>query len=447
MPVKKVHVKGKRKAPLPPTKLTTATTTAATATTTTLASLLNSQFHSNPAETKNTVNNNNNFGEKSYINDLQFSFNNNNNNKRKKDAPLPPSHNLSALANDELNNFSIFSINNKFDENVNRNNNENNNNNDGSFNLNIFEPIHNDLQNRTKQNNDAKRDQITETLNFTAQNKRENDQVWICDYCTLRNPFWKIVCDACERIKPYNTPNIPTSSALNVNYNKNIPQKIDNINVLGAVKIRTKALNANKDTENVTKRNSMCVDLPNNRNMHLVPREQKMVNRPVSMCFPSNELTLNAQDTLQLEKERIRSLIRAMNNRAMAKNFPTNADNEKPLNDPMAKSGAIKKYSKFQDQHKMKHSARYDAAKDYNFPVKEKKFYDIYLSQTDDSKASLSSASKTNGINHKAKSDVYLSSNRFDQTIFENPRIISVPKINKEDDLVLNSTVSSNKLR
>lgn len=432
MPIKKVHVKGKRKAPLPPMTTTTTTTT----------SLPNSQFY---AETKTTVNNNNNFGVNSCINDLQFSFNNNN--KRKKAAPLPPSHNLGAAANDdtnnELNNFSMFSFNNKFDENVNH---QNDNNNNGSFNLNIFEPIHNDLQNSTKQNNDAKRDQITETLNLTAQNNKENDQVWICDYCTLRNPFWKIVCDACERIKPYNTPNMPMSIALDVNYNKDISQKIDNINVLGPVKIRTKTLNVYKDTENVLKRNSMRADLANNnRNAPFVPREQKMVNRPVSMCFPPNELTLiHTQDSLELEKERIRSLIRAMNNRAMAKNFPIEA--EKPLNDPMVDSGAIKKYCKFQDQKKLKHSARYDPAKDYNFPMKEKKVYDIYLSQTDDSKASLNSASKMNGIDHKTKSDVCFSSNLFDQTVFENSRRVDVPRINKEGDLVPNLAGSRNKL-
>lgn len=424
MPVKKVHVKGKRKAPLPPTS---------------------SQFPLNVTETKTSVDNNNNSGENSCINDLQFSFSNN---KRKKAAPLPPSHiNYSVVANDddkndELNNFSMFSKNNKFDENVNHqnDNNSNNINKNGSFNLNIFEPIHNDLQYSTKQNNDTKRDQITETLNFTAHNNKESDQVWICDYCTLKNPFWKIVCNACERIKPYNTPNMPMSSTLDVNYNKDIPQKIDNFNVLGPVKIRTKTLNVNKDTENVLKRNSMRADLANNRNMKLVPREQKMVNRPVSMCFPPNELTLNTQDSLELEKERIRSLIRAMNNRAIANNFPT--ETEKPLNDPMTKSGAIKKYCKYQDQNKMKHFAKYDAAKDYNFPVKEKKVYDIYLSQTDDSKASLNSASsKLNGIEHKAKSDVRLSSNLFDRTIFENPR-----RIEAEGDLVRSSAGSSNKL-
>lgn len=429
MPVKKVHVKGKRKAPLPPTMTTT----------TTLASLPNPQIHSNPAETKPTVNNNNDFGKNSCINDLQFSFsNNNNNNKRKIAAPVPPSHNLSVIANDdknnELNNFSMFSINNKSDENVNHHHNDNNNN--RSFNLNIFEPIHNHLHNSTKQNNEAKRDQITETLNFTDQNNKEDVQVWVCDYCTLRNPFWKIVCNACERIKPYNTPNMPMSSALDVNYNKDIPQKIDNINVLGPVKIRTKALNVNKDTENVLKRNSMRADwVNNNRNMQLILSEQKIVNRPISMCFPKNEMALSTHDSLELEKERIRSLIRAMNNRAMANSIPTEA--KKPLNDPMAKSGAIKKYCKFQDQNKMKHLAKYDAAKDYNFPIKEKKVYDIYLSQTDDSKASLNSASKMNGIDQKA--NVQLSSNLFDRTISENPRRISVPRINKEID-------SSNKL-
>ena len=35
--------------------------------------------------------------------------------------------------------------------------------------------------------------------------RRNNDLMglWTCPYCTLQNPNWKIICEACEKIKPY----------------------------------------------------------------------------------------------------------------------------------------------------------------------------------------------------------------------------------------------------
>lgn len=360
MPVKKVHVKGKRKAPLPPTS----------------QNQLPNGFNSIHIENKRIENC---FPAENPNAKISFC------NKRKKAAPLPPLSNAAILKHDknnELNNFSVFST--KFDEKIGN----------GTMNLNIFEaPVHirNDLQFTTKQNNDMKRDpdQFGESMNLTRENK-ENDQVWICNYCTLRNPFWKIVCDACERIKPYNTPNISMSNAFDVNYTKDIPQQMDNINIRNSVKMRTKTLNVDNDVEHVFKRSSMKVDAQSNFGPAIPAgcgvklKEQKMINRPISVCFTSNthENPLNTPQSLELEKDRIRAMIRSMNNRALAQKYSANL--EKPLN-VQQYSGAIKKNM---DRSSRNASKMYDKKRDYNLPkVKEDRNYENYLSQTDDSKA------------------------------------------------------------
>lgn len=358
MPVKKLHVKGKRKAPLPPTALN-----------------LLPKESTNNVENKFTENN----GESSSVISSQF--------KRKKAAPLPPSNCLS----NELNNFSD-KLNDKC---VN-----------GSINLNIFE--RNDLQFMTKQINDTKCDQNGESLNFA---NKENDQVWICNYCTLRNPFWKIVCDACERIKPYNTPNVPMLSAFDINYNKDYPE---NINVRSPIKMRTKTINVNKDPENVFKRSSMKVD----ELVEMKPKEQKIVNRPMSVCFSMNDKALNTPESLEVEKERIRALIRSMNNRALAKKYAAKPSNN--VHEMAVKGGAIKKHP----QKDKKVPNKYDVRKDYNFPTRDNRAYDNYLSQTDDSKANFVKANQ-----------VQVTDNYFDQTILGSTSKASEAK-RKDDNLV-----------
>lgn len=422
MPVKKVHVKGKRKAPLPPT-----------------APHLLPNSLKKPA--KNDIENEN-INENCDKFDLSTSQNSINM-KRKKSAPLPPLSVVSKteLSNNDLNNFSRFPE--KTDEKIKNT----------SINLNIVEPmqIRNDLQFTCKQNTDLKRDRIIEPMNLTQpqqqqqqqQQHTETDQIWICNYCTLRNPFFKIVCDACERIKPYNTPTISMPSAFDRNFNKDQPQ-IDNINVSSPVKMRTKTINVNKDAENFFKRNSMKAEnRAENPNIRLQSNERKIVNRPISVCYATNNKVFNTPEALEKEKDRIRAMIKTMNTRALAQKYPSNI--EKPLNNTtttmtttenlsLLNSGAIKKCPNRNNKTEHVISNKYDIKKDYNFPsVGDFKTYDTYLLQTDDSKANLNFVNANANIDQTKVSNKDARANFFIQANSNNTSKPYDSKFNKND--------------
>lgn len=51
-----------------------------------------------------------------------------------------------------------------------------------------------------------KRDESSSKLPIAVNGMRKNNSLmglWTCPYCTLENPNWKIICEACGKIKPY----------------------------------------------------------------------------------------------------------------------------------------------------------------------------------------------------------------------------------------------------
>lgn len=51
----------------------------------------------------------------------------------------------------------------------------------------------------------ASKSKLPQLVKETNGLRRNNDLMglWMCPYCTLENPNWKIICEACEKIKPY----------------------------------------------------------------------------------------------------------------------------------------------------------------------------------------------------------------------------------------------------
>lgn len=332
MPIK-AHVKGKRKAPLPPVG------------TVVVASNSNEKSSINQSENKFP---------NGKIGKLPTTMTCFTTKKRKKPAPLPPIASVNKenhVTGDEMNNLSAISkrVSDKSPVKV--------------INLNIFEPnnIRNDFHCSTKETNevnvnlDAHRRHDIFSNGFREQ---RNDQIWICNYCTLQNPFWKIICDACERIKPYNTPNI--SNVNNTPFGRIVDnesaQKINEKNLMSSAMMRPKMIKPNNDVDKILNRNSMNVDVKSALSSKDVP------NKRNSLClFKYGDQNITAE-ALEMEKERIRTVIREMNNRALAQKYPGNNTNENK-NETHTKTATINKRGKRRNGR-----FKYDIEKDYNLP-------------------------------------------------------------------------------
>lgn len=142
----------------------------------------------------------------------------------------------------------------------------------------------------------------------------ENDamEVWDCQYCTLENPFWKIVCSACERIRPYGSATRKSSQT-------------DNF-LVEEVKLRPKSsIKRNNSESSATKRFS--TDGSAIQPYAVGPSrcdDDDTKSKRTSLVFAPKG-TVN---TLEMEKERLRAVIREMNHRAMTERYPL----EKPSN-------------------------------------------------------------------------------------------------------------------
>lgn len=344
MPIK-AHVKGKRKAPLPPVRVAVGKVVVA----------------SNPNE-KSSINQSENKFPNGKIGKLPTTMCTTmtcfTTKKRKNPAPQPPIAVAIAIAakknhvtGDEMNNLSAISkrVSDKSAVNV--------------INLNIFEPnnIRNDFHCSTKETNevnvnlDAYRQHDIFSNGFREQ---RNDQIWICNYCTLQNPFWKIICDACEKIKPYNTPNI--SNANNTPFGRiadnESAQKFTEKNLMSLAMLRPKAIKPNNDVDKILNRNSMNVDVKS------APSSKEMPNKRNSLClFKYGDQNITAE-ALEMEKERIRTVIREMNNRALAQKYPGKNANENK-HETNVKTATINKRGKRRNGR-----LKYDIEKDYNLP-------------------------------------------------------------------------------
>lgn len=388
MPIK-AHVKGKRKAPPPPTPPVGSFDAA--------NSNINVQSSINQRENKFPN------GKSGSAPETMTCFTTVQ--KRKKAAPLPPSIAVDnklancavnkekhATANDEMNNLSAISK--RFsDKSAVK-----------AINLNIFEPNHirNHFQCATKETNEVnvnldsdanrRRSNLFENDDYFRR-ERKNDQVWICNYCTLQNPFWKIICDACERIKPYNMPTINSNVNLAfvavANVDGNDSARVNEKNMKSTVMMRPKSIKPNNnDVDKILNRSSMnVVDIKSASSSKEMPKKRN------SLCvFNYGDQNISSE-ALEMEKERIRSVIRAMNNRALALKCPDKAEKkiDEMKNDLTTKTATINKPGKRRNG-----LLKYDIGRDYNFPsIRQTNNITIEEHST---KANASNGSNTNNV-------------------------------------------------
>lgn len=294
--------------------------------------------------------------------------------RAKKPAPLPPSssQHIERVNNkekhaiyDEMNNLSAITkrVNDKSPV--------------KAINLNIFEPNHirNNLQcttiketNEVNVNLDSNGKHDMFDLDVRPPQRNHYDQVWICNYCTLQNPFWKIICDACERIKPYNPPMPPsnanrqafgTNNGDSKNRHPNDSARINEKNLMSSVMMRPKAHKLNYDNgEKILNRNSMMVDIKS------AASSKQMPNKRNSLCLIKYGDQNITPEVLEMEKERIRAVIREMHDRALVQQYPGKGDSrneEKKMELPM-KTATINKPGKRNG------FSKYEIEKDYNLP-------------------------------------------------------------------------------
>lgn len=295
-----------------------------------------------------------------------------------------------------------------------------------AINLNIFEPnhirnnLHGNLAKETNEVNanldaNGKHNSIDMAVDFrkrppsssssspALQLTNFEQQVWICNYCTLQNPFWKIICDACERIKPYNTPTVtlsngnrpfgvtqaastltlttPPTTATPTNRPNDSAQIDEKILMDSVVVRRSKPQKPNhhfggggrSNGEKIPMRNSMMVDM---KNATATPTPTKqMPNKRNSLCLIKYGDQNITPEALEVEKERIRALIRAMHNRALAQQCARrNASNSGGDGCPEDNGASENKPIKTATIHKSgkRNSncfvSKYDNEKDYNLP-------------------------------------------------------------------------------
>lgn len=381
MPIK-VHVKGKRKAPLPPVN--------------------SNAFSTNYVEEKNNQNR--------CLHRTSLNVSCSNIQKRKKQAPLPPSQDNLRLAT-EMNNLSDAT--------------KKVHNNDAAAatrinNLNILEcnGIESDVKNRIKNTNFNRFDmnnvnRVYDPFDIGIHNNRNND-IWICSNCTLQNPFWKIVCDACERIKPYNTPNISSTNIFHLNTAaSNDTQHIGKQNLLNTVKLRPKAIKTNVSADRTFQRSSMQPEIQyqTRQSNAIFDKEEKIMNRRVSVCVTDVTIDRNA---LEMEKERIRSVIRSLNNRALAQKYPRKTELTN-TNRPVLSNDDNKLHLNAKQSTSRNQSQKYDMKNDYSFPSKDQIHPNTnnnnsrsnYLLQTDDSKAKFDLLKINKSLDRPNKTDEY----------------------------------------
>lgn len=159
-------------------------------------------------------------------------------------------------------------------------------------------------------------------------------EIWNCEHCTFENPFWKIVCGACERIRPYGSPTriVPNNKNSIFSEHKNdAVLSLSNSNET-EVKFRRKtSIKGNNFDTISSKRSSMDGDIqPYAIGPAPVELIQKIDNTNSAKKRASMIVT-NDKDytvtTLEMEKQRLRAVIRSMNNRALAEKYPIDKPN------------------------------------------------------------------------------------------------------------------------
>jgi hypothetical protein len=64
--------------------------------------------------------------------------------------------------------------------------------------------------------------------------------LWTCPYCTLENPNWKNICEACEKIKPFEKQFNPNGELLSTKMSSPKPQIKKSVSANSAINANLK---------------------------------------------------------------------------------------------------------------------------------------------------------------------------------------------------------------
>ena len=80
-------------------------------------------------------------------------------------------------------------------------------------------PLINELKIEEKLEEPLYKSKLPQMIKETNGIRKQNDLMglWTCPYCTLQNPNWKIICGACEKIKPYEKRFLPNGELIKLN--------------------------------------------------------------------------------------------------------------------------------------------------------------------------------------------------------------------------------------
>lgn len=193
--------------------------------------------------------------------------------------------------------------------------------------------------------------------------------IWHCPYCTLANQNWKIICQACEKIKPYDKrycgaekkDKVEDKPVVKNNWDEKQEQMLKYFNPAPKVqelKKETAATLLDMAPEKVVLEKEPTKDLFEIRNVksNLPAKEEataaEIMNDNRRDCFEKKvveKIDFSDPKALELEKERLRDKIRAMNSKALADKYPAIKKIENPIivtptyEPAISQTGAIKK--------------------------------------------------------------------------------------------------------
>lgn len=193
--------------------------------------------------------------------------------------------------------------------------------------------------------------------------------IWHCPYCTLANQNWKIICQACEKIKPYDkrycgaekNDKIEDKPVVKNSWDEKQEQMLKYFNPAPKVqelKKETAEPLPDVASEKVILEKEPTKDLFQMRNVksNLPAKEEataaEIMNDNRRDCFAKkvvDKIDFSDPKALELEKERLRDKIRAMNSKALADKYPAIKKIDNPIivtptyEPTISQTGAIKK--------------------------------------------------------------------------------------------------------
>ncbi|KAL5281437.1 RBCK1.2 family protein [Megaselia abdita] len=153
---------------------------------------------------------------------------------------------------------------------------------------------------------------------------------WVCPYCTLENPSWRIICEACEKLKPYEKLKSPSTtvqmkSEIIKNYfeNKLIDSPKD-------VKLMPKQDNPKKIEVKEPLIESSEVKISNKtpvyfaENVPSKPNDSQEIDvvRNARLQKFQNKPDENEANSLEEERKRLQEKIKALNSKALNEKYP-----------------------------------------------------------------------------------------------------------------------------